>query len=71
MRPLLAIRPDHVCPNCFATWKAAKPRPSAIYCHHAKVVAWRVEGAWRTEPATDSALRSHGLLMRLRAELRS
>ena len=62
MRPLLALQPDHVCPNCFATWRAAKPRPAAIYCCHARIVASRTQATWRTEPATDS------LLERLRAE---
>jgi hypothetical protein len=61
-RPILALQPDHVCPSCYLTWKAARPQPAAIYCSHARVVARRTEGSWRTEPATDS------LLERLRTE---
>ena len=27
-------QPPGICRNCFATWRARRPRPPAVFCHH-------------------------------------
>ena len=39
--------PEGICPNCFATWRARKPRPEALHCHHRNAVARLVLGGWK------------------------
>lgn len=53
-----APAPERVCANCLATWRAAKPQPAAVYCHHMHRIAWPTVAGWRVEMATDSALRN-------------
>ncbi|MHB8811694.1 MAG: hypothetical protein ACYDAE_00325 [Steroidobacteraceae bacterium] len=56
-------RPDGICPNCFATWTARRPRPPAAWCWHSATVAWPAGDGWRIESAKGRAM-----LERLRAE---
>jgi len=56
--------PPGICGNCFATWKARRPQPAAVYCHHQGVVARPTDSAgWEIEPAKGRAA-----LERLRQE---
>ena len=40
-------RPVGVCPNCFSIWRAAKPRPAAVFCHHYGNAARLEPDGWR------------------------
>ena len=59
-------RPRGICQNCWAVFRAARPRPEAIYCHHRDVIARRTPSGWKTaeEAGRDDAafLRARGLL---------
>lgn len=57
-------RPEGLCPNCVAAWRARRPRPAAMHCWHAGLVAWPIPGGWHVERAFKSTLE------RLRAEER-
>ncbi|MFZ0549802.1 MAG: hypothetical protein WAM21_03235 [Steroidobacteraceae bacterium] len=61
-------RPPSVCGNCWATWRARKPRPAAIFCHHKDSAArQRPGGDWQVlEHVGESdlaELRAKGLLL--------
>jgi hypothetical protein len=59
-------RPEGVCANCFATWRARRPRPPALYCWHYGVVARPRSDGWELlEDVSDGELagmRAEGLL---------
>jgi hypothetical protein len=49
--------PEGVCGNCVATWRAAKPQPAAVYCHHRHTLAWPTLKGWRIDRTTDAAVK--------------
>jgi hypothetical protein len=40
-----------------AFWRARKPRPEAVHCWHAGLVAWPTPAGWHVERAFDSTLK--------------
>jgi hypothetical protein len=44
---LMSARPDGVCGNCWAVWRAAKPRPPGVYCWHLQTAATLAATGWR------------------------
>lgn len=58
-----SIRPDAICPNCWAVWRAGKPRTLSVRCWHQGAVARPKADGWQiVENVGDLTLR------RLRAE---
>jgi hypothetical protein len=59
-------RPPDVCINCFATWRARRPRAPAVYCWHYGVVARPRSDGWQLlEDVSDGELagmRAQGVL---------
>jgi hypothetical protein len=59
-------RPALICPNCWATWRAAKPRPSGLWCFHSRVAARPRGDGWEiVEHVSDrelKQLRADGVL---------
>lgn len=53
----MVTAPERVCANCYRTWRAANPRPAAVYCHHTHTLAWPTLAGWQTERPSDAALR--------------
>jgi len=44
-------RPDEICPNCFATWRATRPLPPLVQCWHRGHMARLTSRGWRCMPA--------------------
>lgn len=61
-----APRPECVCPNCFVTWRARRPRPPAVFCWHNRSAARLRADGWQViKHPSDSELaemRAAGLL---------
>lgn len=57
MTALNASRPDRICPNCWATFRAAKPQPAAAWCWHTRTLAYPTLTGWQLEHPSDSALK--------------
>lgn len=59
-------RPDEICGNCFAVWRAQKPRPLAVRCWHKDMVARPTPNGWKImkHPSDRdlTAMREEGLL---------
>jgi hypothetical protein len=59
-------RPAGICPNCYATWRARRPRPTAVYCHHLGNAARPTVNGWQILESISArdlaALRAEGLL---------
>lgn len=59
-------RPDCICANCFAAWRATRPKPPAVYCwHRGNAARLRAEGWQILEHISTSdlaELRAGGLL---------
>jgi hypothetical protein len=45
--------PNGICANCFRTWRAAKPQPKFVYCHHNRAAAKPMLGGWVTVEDVD------------------
>ncbi len=41
-------RPIGICHNCWVTWRARRPRPPGVYCHHFGNAARFKDGRWKT-----------------------
>ena len=59
-------RPDGICANCYAVWRAARPRPAVIRCWHMDAIARPTATGWKVmlcpTRATLTELRKEGLL---------
>jgi hypothetical protein len=41
--------PSSICPNCYATFRASRPRPAFCWCwHNSSVARQRRDGSWLT-----------------------
>lgn len=48
--------PPPVCPTCWNVFRAAKPQPAGIYCHHRRVaVRLMPDTTWRVLADVDRA----------------
>jgi hypothetical protein len=56
--------PKGICINCFRNYRATKPQPEVVYCHHNRVAARQMLGDWVTVENVDRAS-----VMALRREL--
>jgi hypothetical protein len=60
-------RPTGICANCWVTWRARRPRPQALFCHHKRTVARQTaDGSWKVLEGVGfsdlAELRAAGLL---------
>lgn len=59
-------QPTGVCRNCYVVWRAKRPRPQVVYCHHTGNAARETANGWRTLEAVSAAalteMREKGLL---------
>jgi hypothetical protein len=64
--PASQRRPAGICANCWVTWRARRPRPQAVFCHHFGNTARETPKGWKTlegvSAADVAALRAGGLL---------
>ncbi|MHB8816252.1 MAG: hypothetical protein ACYDAE_23715 [Steroidobacteraceae bacterium] len=45
--PVSQRRPAGICANCWVTWRARRPRPQAVFCHHFGNAARETPKGWK------------------------